>query len=165
MFIEHFNGRALFHSGIAHTSEFLHLYTDASNAGFGGIFGRKWFYGHFADKWLAFHISVREFLPIVMAIEIWGPLVANTSITFHSDNTAVVHIINKNTSKDLDLMKLMRCLMVASLKYNVHFHAEHIPGLLNIPADLSRLQIHQFREHCPNMEEKPTAVPADLLRL
>jgi hypothetical protein len=56
--------------------------------------------------------------------------------------------------------------MVASMKYNVHFHAEHIPGLLNTAADLlSRFQIQQFRKHCPDTEATPTAVPADLLQI
>jgi hypothetical protein len=166
LFLDHFNGRALFHSGVAHTSASLHLYTDASNAGFGAVFGRKWFYGTFSDDWLAFHISVREFLPIVVAVEMWGPSIANTSVTFHSDNSAVVYTINKHSSKNQNLMKLMRRLMVASLRYNIHFHAEHIPGLLNTSADLlSRLQIQQFREHYPDAEQKPIAIPLELLRL
>lgn len=166
IFLENFNGRALFHSGITHTSQSLHLYTDASNSGYGGVFGHQWFYGPFDASWLNFHISVREFLPIVLAIEMWGPTVTNTSVTFHSDNIAVVHVINKNTSKDSNLMSLMRRLMIASLRYNIHFRAEHVPGLLNTAADLlSRLQIQQFKDQYPKMDRRPTVVPPELLHL
>lgn len=39
-------------------------------------------------------------------------------------------------------MKLMRRLVVKSLKFNIHFHSEHILSFLNIAPDLmSSLQI------------------------
>lgn len=107
IFIDKFNGRAFFPSGVEHTSHSLHLFTDASNLAYGGVFGTKWFYGTFAEHWLDYHISVREFFPIVVAMEMWGATLSNSSIVFHSDNSAVVHIINRNTSKDPNLMKLI----------------------------------------------------------
>ena len=56
--------------------------------------------------------------------------------------------------------------MVASLKFNIHFYAEHIPGLHNIAPDLlSRLQIQRFKVLYPNMEMKETLVPHSLLHL
>ena len=71
-------------------------------------------------------------------------------LTFYCDNSAVVHIINKHSSKDSNLMKLMRRFMVNVLKYNIVFKAQHVPGLSNIPADLiSRLHIKQFHEKFP----------------
>lgn len=40
--------------------------------------------------------------------------------------------------------------MIASLRYNIHFIAEHIYGLLNTSADISsRLQIQQFKDQYP----------------
>lgn len=35
IFLENFNGKAIFSSGISHSSSSLHLFTDASNIGFG----------------------------------------------------------------------------------------------------------------------------------
>jgi hypothetical protein len=102
MFINNFNGKAFFPSGRMHTSESLHLYTDASNVGYGGVFGTKWFYGPFDENLLDFHTSVTEFFPIVIAMEMWGASLSNSSIVFHSDNIAVVHVINSNTSKEVD---------------------------------------------------------------
>lgn len=166
LFIEHFNGKAFFPSGLSFTSKTLHLFTDASNVGFGCVFGTKWFFGSFDTSWLEYHISVREFFPIILAVEIWGSLLTNTSIVLHSDNIAVVYVINKLTSKDSNLMKLMRRLMVTSLKYNISFHAEHIPGLLNNAADLlSRLQVQQFKVQFPGMDKDCTKIPPASLHL
>lgn len=88
IFLDHFNGKGLFPSGIEHRSSSLHLFTDASNLGFGCTFGRKWFYAPFPLSWVDFHISVREFLPIVIAFEIWGHLLSNNlTLLFYMSTT------------------------------------------------------------------------------
>ena len=52
---------------------------------------------------------------------------------------AVVEIINKQSSKDRTLKRLVRRLVLAGLKFNVLFKAKHIPGKSNVVADhLSR---------------------------
>lgn len=109
---------------------------------------------------------MREFFPIILAVEIWGSLLTNTSIVLHSDNVSVVYVINQLTSKDSNLMKLNRRLKVISLKYNISFHAEHIPGLLNNAADLlSRLQVQQFKVQFPGMDKDCTKIPPASLHL
>lgn len=56
--------------------------------------------------------------------------------------------------------------MVTSLKYNISFHAEHIPGLLNNAADLlSRLQVQQFKVQFPGMDKDCTKIPPASLHL
>lgn len=166
IFLDNFNGKALFVSNITYTPSSLHFFTDASNAGFGCVYRTKWFFGAFAPEWLEYHISVREFLPIVLALEIWGSSLKNCTVILHSDNMAVVQVINKNTSKDSCLMKLMRRLMILSLSHNVHFIAEHIPGKSNKAADLlSRLQVDEFKAQFPFMDNEPTQVPQELVHL
>lgn len=124
------------------------------------------FFGPFDTSWQELHISVKEFFPIILAIETWGSSWSNSSIVLHSDNIAVIHVINKLTSKDSYLMKLMRRLMIAALTYTIHFHAEHIPGLYNTAADLlSRLQIQQFKVSFPEMDNESTAVLQTSLHL
>ena len=108
IFLDNFNGKAIFPTGITHSSSSLHLFTDASDLGFGCIFGRKWFFGQFSSDWLQFHIAVREFLPIVISLEIWCHQFHNSTVVLHCDNNTVVHVINKTTSKDPNLMILMR---------------------------------------------------------
>lgn len=48
------------------------------------------------------------------------------------DNLAVVQIFNKHSSKEKTHMKLVRRLVLATLKWNIHFLAKHIPGKHNI---------------------------------
>ena len=109
-------------------------------------------YGTSDKLWLDYHISVREFLPNIIVMDLWGTTLTNSALLFHPDNIAVVHIINSNTSKDANLMKLIRRLMVSSLTHNVQFSSEHIPGLDNTATDLlSRLQFSRFRTLYPLM--------------
>ena len=49
-------------------------------------------------------------------------------MVFHSDNMAVVYIINKQTSKDPRSMRLVRRCVVACMKYNILPKAVHIQG-------------------------------------
>ena len=67
IFLDHFNGKAIFPTGIIHSSSSLHLFNDASNLGFCWFFLRKWFFGRFSRHWLQFYIAVRELLPIVIS--------------------------------------------------------------------------------------------------
>jgi hypothetical protein len=79
---------------------------------------------------------------------------------------AVVFIINRQTSKDPALMKLVRRLVLRALRFNILFRAHHIPGVDNIAADhLSRLQIQEFRKSFPNMDKLPTVVEKNLLEI
>lgn len=74
--------------------------------------------------------------------------------------------INKTTSKDTKLMQLMRRLMILSLSHNIHFQAQHIPGVANIAADLlSRLQVPEFLVRFPTMDKTPTMVPASYVKI
>lgn len=94
-------------------------------------------------SWLQYHITIRELFPIVVAIHLWGPRLQNKCVQFHTDNMALVYIINKQTSKDPTIMKWVRQLALLTLKYIIMFQALHIKGIKNIAADqLSRLQIH-----------------------
>ena len=40
-----------------------------------------------------------ELFPVVVALHVWGPLLANKKILFHIDNQAVMYIANKQISK------------------------------------------------------------------
>ncbi len=75
-------------------------------------------------------ITFKELLPIVIAVDLWGNKLANHKIMFLSDNSAVVDIINKLSSKHTVLMSLVRRLVVACLTYNILFRAQHVPGKL-----------------------------------
>lgn len=57
-----------------------------------------------------------------------------------------MHVIDKQSCRDKDLMFFIRELVLVCLHRNVHFKAKHIPGLHNTLADsLFRLQLQTFR--------------------
>ena len=73
------------------------LITDAAaSSGFGAIFGSHWFYRRWPSQF-DHTITFLELYPIVLAIEVWGPLMANQAILFMSDNSAVADIVNKQS--------------------------------------------------------------------
>lgn len=122
--------------------------------------GQEWFASHWDFLHKDCHITVKELFPIVLAIEIWGSGMENNKILFMSDNMAVVQIINKQTSKDQTIMKLVRRLVLATLKHNIHFRAKHIPGKHNVIADrLSRFQFQAAFQSAPQLNHKQTPIP------
>ena len=134
-FLEDFNGKPFFFTDIWETSHTLHLsdlYTDAAGpVGFGAVFGCDWLHGIWPEKWKTFNIAFLELFPIVLAVHVWGSLMANKRIIFFSDNAAVVDIVNKQISRHRDMMVLLRDLVLSCLRHNILFQARHTPGLQN----------------------------------
>ena len=89
-------------------SDVLHFTTDAARFCVWAVFGNEWLKGCFPTNWLAAHISIKELLPIVLAVRCWGPIFTNRRVLFFSDNTALVDVINKQTAKDVSLTELIR---------------------------------------------------------
>lgn len=164
-FLVGFNGRAFFLDDLWVTSATLELFTDAAGSkGYGAVFGRKWFYGSWPKSWSSLNITFLEFFPIVIALHIWGPSMANKCVCFVTDNAALVEVINRQTSKHKRIMLLVRNLVLTSLKHNILFRARHIAGIHNSRADLlSRLQVSQFKQIFPEADDMPTQVPDNLL--
>ena len=79
-FIEEFNGKSFFLEDKWENSVNMKFNTDASNIGYGGIFGKRWFYGEWPPSWALYHITVKELFPIVLALETWGHLITNKCI-------------------------------------------------------------------------------------
>ncbi|MES9881803.1 MAG: reverse transcriptase domain-containing protein [Sedimenticola sp.] len=128
-FIRGFNGRSVFLNDRFLSSRTLSLYTDAAaSLGFGAVYGSHWLYGPFPAEWQGFNITFLELYPIVLAVNVWGSLWRNHCVRFYTDNLALVHILNKQTSKDKQIMKLVRSLVLACLHFNVLFRSSHVPG-------------------------------------
>ena len=89
-----------------------HLYTDASGfLGYGAVYGSRWLYGAWSDEWKGCSITLLELYPTVLAVTTWGALLANHCIRFHTNNLALVSIINHQTSRDKHIMHLVRRLV------------------------------------------------------
>ena len=146
------------------TSPSLQLYSDsAGSCGFAAVLGSHWISGPFPETWKSFHISILELYPILLAILIWAPLLANKCIIFHCDNMNVVYGINSQTSKQPRLMILLRKLVLACLKFNILFTAKHIRGRHNVIPDLlSRFQMQRAKQLAPWLDAQATPIPEEL---
>ena len=125
--IDHFNGKTVLLKHIWISTNKLHLCTDATGSlGFWTIFESEWIYGSWNELVKDYPITYKELYPIVVSIAVWGSQLA--SLVFHSDSMAVVYIINKQTSKDPHIMRLVRRFVVACIKYNILPKAVQIQG-------------------------------------
>ena len=146
-FLQSYNGKSIFREQRWVSSRALNLYTDAaSSLGYSAILDNAWFFGEWPPSWKAYNIAILEMYPIVVAVETWAGAMANKCIVFYSDNAAVVAIINSLTSKDKQIMVLVRRLVLTCLRFNILFQAKHVQGVNNTLADLiSRLKVEKFR--------------------
>lgn len=169
VFLRDFNGRAIFPDQYWMEDKDMQLFTDASGSvGFGGFFRGKWFNGRWPSGLSGGrkNIAWKEFFPILVAVVLWGESLSGRRIIIRSDNESVVAIINKQSSRCPEVMKLLRFFILQCLKLNILFAARHIAGKDNDIADaLSRFQVHRFRELAPGAEERGLEVPAFLWRL
>ena len=96
-FLESFNGVTYFLPSVWQSSSVIHFYTDsAKSTGFAGYFKGSYIQG----TWASIAVSPRnsiaylEYVPVLLSLLVWGKQLANSKIVFHSDNQAVVSILN-----------------------------------------------------------------------
>lgn len=172
-FLEHFNGIVIFPDTEWSTPETLQLFTDSTgseNLGCGCYFQGQWTYFQWPAEWqnsqILKDITFLELIPIVLAFMIWGVSLSSKMLILHIDNISLVHILNKQSSKSDRVMSLLRPLMLMSLKNNIQFKAQHIPGKSNIIADaISRKQWEVFRKEAPSADLNPQLIPAQFQRV
>ena len=70
----------------------------------------QWFQLQLPESWLDVHITIKELLPIVLGMAVWGGRWQGLSVSCRCDNAAVVSIVNSGRSKVDRAMHLMRCL-------------------------------------------------------
>ena len=163
-FLSKFNGRVLCLPTSFETSDVLKLFSDASGTAFAAVLGKAWIQGKFPSDWKETNIAIKELLPIILAIKLWGSSISNKRIMFFTDNQAIVAVINNQTSKEPSLMSLVRSLVISSLTHNILFIAKHIPGRHNVIADnLSRYQVHKELGVAPWLDPQPTPFPPEWL--
>ena len=86
-------------------------------------------------------IQFKELYPIVRAARRLGPKFSGHILRAGVDNTGVVYMINKGSSKDPDCMRLLIELAELQARYEFDLVASWVPREFNIRADLlSRLQ-------------------------
>ena len=84
--------------------------SDASDKwGCGAFSGSQWFQPQWSSAPEGSHITLKDFIPIVLASAVWGEQWTRKTVLVQCDNVAVAVIINSGSSKDADVMHLMRC--------------------------------------------------------
>lgn len=149
-YLHTWNGVSMFYDDHWLSNTALEIYTDASDLAVGGYFGSHWYIIKFEGP-LEFlknkSINYRELLAIVIAFGTWSKHFSQKRILFHCDNSSVVDIINKGTSKSSDIMELVRTLLMECAYNGFELRAEWIDTKSNILADnLSRLNIEGFKQ-------------------
>ena len=162
-FLSVYNGTTIIACVPEVTSNSIHLYSDSSKCGYGGVYLSHFIYGHFLLSWRESDIQALEIYPIYLLIHIFSHQLKDLCVTFHCDNSAVVGAINSPTSRNKKVMGLLRPLVSTLLKFNIKFKAVHIPGKRNILCDkLSRFQVTDALLRQYGMDSEPTAVPTHL---
>ena len=163
-FLNDYNGKTLLTDDKFVSSNTLQLYTDSvQSKGFACIFQQFWAYGAFSELVKKHHINILEMYPIALAVYLFGHFWRNRNVLFISDNQSIVYCINKQTSKDKIIMRLIRIIVLESLKYNFCFAAKHITSKQNAICDkLSRFQITEAKAEAKWLQEIPTQIPSHL---
>lgn len=167
-FFQRHNGISVFHDRLWLSNADVQLFTDSAGGvglGFGIYFQGHWCQAKWPMDWhvsgITDSITVLELFPIVVAMFLWGSELKNKRILFNCDNLAVVHILNKLTSKSEHVMCLVRLMTLRCLQQNVIIKASHLEGAKNLICDsLSRFQLTRFRELAPEADQNPAQVPS-----
>lgn len=171
-FLENFNGLSYIHDLNWSSNVDIDLYTDSANVGngCGAYLAGKWTYLPFPKEWqftdIMKDMTYLELIPIALAVYLWGDQFRNKKIIFHSDNSALVSILNNRSSKSERVMSLLRPIVYSSLQLNFHFKAKFLFSVENGIADaISRQQVKRLRELAPSADLYPWPVPQEFWNL
>jgi len=140
------------------------VFSDASgNWGCGAYSGSQWFQLPWTGKVVEQQIAVKELIPVVVAAVVWGKQWKGLDVKCHSDNQAVVAVMQTRTSRDPNIMHLLRCLSFMEARFEFYLSAEYIPGSQNdLADDLSSNRLSSFLQKATRVSLKPTAIPQSL---
>ena len=111
-------------------------------------------------------ITFLELVPIVLALYLFKNELSLKIIMFHTDNKALVTIVNKKSSKSKRVMQLIRPLVLHTMLWGMHVKACHISGRSNCIADaISGKQWDRLRKEAPAADMVPLEIPQSFRRL
>ena len=116
----------------------LRLFSDASDEGFGAIYGTAWIQGDWSRWPDKISINYRELFAILAAAETWGQGWKGKRVVFVTDNEPITKIWDKGSTPSPDIMSLIRPLFLTAAKGGYSVSLKHIPGKNNpVPDALS----------------------------
>ena len=164
--LEHWPGTSV-HQFLLLKSPDRHLFTNASGSwGCGAWSAPHWFCMQWSRQLESQSIAIKELLPIVFSVAVWGRSWRERLILCHCDNKAVVSQVNTLHARDPQAGHLLRCLAYLQALYDCRLRATHLPGPTNTGADhLSRNRISSFNRLHPLASATPTQVPQPVVNL
>ena len=146
----------------------INLFMDSSanqDLGWGAYYNGQWANACWPEGFIipGGSIALLEFIPIVIALEMWKEQLQNKFIIFQTDNKAASFIVNNQTSRCPLIMSLVRHMVLTALHYNIIFKAKYLLGSSNTIADaLSCFQMSRFRQLAPEADVNPSPIPPSL---
>lgn len=144
------NGVGMFYEEQWTSNVDINLFTDASDGCIGAYFNGAWFCKVLSPHHKHQSINWKELYAIVVAIATWGCQLSSKRLRIHCDNLVICHVMQKGTSKNQNLMDLVRILFFLCAHHHIECTFSHISTHDNCIADsLSRLQLERFRQLAP----------------
>ena len=134
-FISQWNGVSFLH--LPPCLPQLEVFSDASGSwGCGAWYHEHWFQVQWGPLSQPLSITEKELIPIILAYDTWGREWQGKRILCHCDNQAVVPCLrSRRTSKQEELMHLLRCLVFVEAQLHLHLHPVYIDTRSNHQAD------------------------------
>ena len=115
----------------------IKLFTDASNEGWGAHLKQISPKGLWSDREKRLHINVLELKAVSLALRSFKDQCQNQTVLVAMDNSTVVAYINKQGgTRSAEMCALLWKIMTWFHHYQKTLKARHIPGCLNVMADL-----------------------------
>ena len=116
----------------------IHLFTTASNEGWDAHLDQSSTKGLWSDREKRLHINVLELKAVSLALRSFKDQCQNQTVLVATDNSTVVAYINKQGGTHSEMCTLLWKIMTWCHHYHIRLKARHIPGCLNVMADVSR---------------------------
>ena len=115
----------------------IQLFTDASNEGWGAHLDQNSTKGLLSDREKRLHINVLELKAVSLALRNFKDQCQNQTVLVATDNSTVVAYIDKQGgTHSAEMCALLWKIMTWCHHYHITLKARHIPGCLNVMADL-----------------------------
>ena len=115
----------------------IQLFTDASNEGWGAHLDQNSTGGLWSDREKRLHINVLQLKAVSLALRDFKDQCQNQTVLVATDNSTVVAYINKQGgTHSAEMCALLWKIMTWCHHYHIILKARHIPGCLNVMADL-----------------------------
>ena len=115
----------------------IQLFTDASNVGWGAHLDQSSTKGLWSPQEKGLHINVLELKAVSLALRHFKDQCQDQTVLVATDNSTVVAYINKQGgTHSAEMCALLWKLMTWCHHYHITLKARHIPGCLNVMADL-----------------------------